>query len=322
MQTISAPQISERLVTEESNGASNLTPRAKQIRKLIKLIKLSFRSAGQAPATTIDFYRIGKILGKGAFGKVNLAVHKLTQCLCAVKSINKQFFSDESQTKKVMQEVVMLKKTRHKNIVRLYEYFETEKHILFVIEVCAGGDLLNYVRRRRRLKEDLAKCLFKQIIESLAYCHSKNILHRDIKLDNILLDANGQVKLCDFGVGKIVKKDEKMTEQCGTPAYIAPEILRDQGYYGFAVDIWSSGVVLFAMLYRTVPFKANNMTELQQIIMRADYKLKDDISLEARDLLKGLLEPDPENRLAVAEILSHPWMLDVLDPSEVELFTD
>jgi len=322
MQTISAPQISERLVTEESNGASNLTPRAKQIRKLIKLIKLSFRSAGQAPATTIDFYRIGKILGKGAFGKVNLAVHKLTQCLCAVKSINKQFFSDESQTKKVMQEVVMLKKTRHKNIVRLYEYFETEKHILFVIEVCAGGDLLNYVRRRRRLKEDLAKCLFKQIIESLAYCHSKNILHRDIKLDNILLDANGQVKLCDFGVGKIVKKDEKMTEQCGTPAYIAPEILRDQGYYGFAVDIWSSGVVLFAMLYGTVPFKANNMTELQQIIMRADYKLKDDISLEARDLLKGLLEPDPENRLAVAEILSHPWMLDVLDPSEVELFTD
>ena len=157
----------------------------------------------------------------------------------------------------------MLKKTRHKNIVRLYEYFETEKHILFVIEVCAGGDLLNYVRRRRRLKEDLAKCLFKQIIESLAYCHSKNILHRDIKLDNILLDANGQVKLCDFGVGKIVKKGEKMTEQCGTPAYIAPEILRDQGYFGFAVDIWSSGVVLFAMLYGTVPFKANNMTELQ-----------------------------------------------------------
>ena len=87
-----------------------------------------------------------------------------------------------------MQEVVMLKRTRHKNIVRLFEYFETEKYRLFVIEVCAGGDLLNYVRRRRRLKEDLAKYLFKQIIESLAYCHSKSILHRDIKLDNILLD--------------------------------------------------------------------------------------------------------------------------------------
>lgn len=137
-----------------------------------------------------------------------------------------------------------------------------------------------------------------------------------------MLDANGQVKLCDFGVGKIVKKGEKMTEQCGTPAYIAPEILRDKGYFGFAVDIWSSGVVLFAMLYGTVPFKANNMTELQQIIMKADYKLKEDISVDARELLKGLLEPDPENRLTVAEILSHPWMRDVLDASEVELFTE
>lgn len=137
-----------------------------------------------------------------------------------------------------------------------------------------------------------------------------------------MLDANGQVKLCDFGVGKIVKRGEKMTEQCGTPAYIAPEILRDKGYFGFAVDIWSSGVVLFAMLYGTVPFKANNMTELQQIIMKADYKLKEDISDDARELLKGLLEPDPENRLTVAEILSHSWMRDVLDASEVELFTE
>ena len=113
-----------------------------------------------------------------------------------------------------------------------------------------------------------------------------------------------------------------MTEQCGTPAYIAPEILRDKGYYGFAVDIWSSGVVLFAMLYGTVPCKANNMTELQQIIMKADYKLKDDISTEARDLLTGLLDPEPESRSTVADILSHPWMQDVLDPSEVELFTE
>jgi serine/threonine protein kinase len=112
----------------------------------------------------------------------------------------------------VMQEVLLLRRLKHINIVRLFEYFETDKYLLFVIELCQGGDLLNYVRRRRRLKEDVAKCLFKQLIESLAYCHSKNILHRDIKLDNILLDANGQVKICDFGVGKIVRKGERMTE--------------------------------------------------------------------------------------------------------------
>ncbi len=143
------------------------------INKLIKHIKRSFKSSGQPPNTTVDFYRIGKVLGKGAFGKVNLALHKLTQRFAAVKSINKQYLSEETQTKKVMQEVVILKRTRHRNVVRLYEFFETQKHILFVIELCAGGDLLNYVRKRRRLKEDVAKFIFKQIVEGLGYCHTK-----------------------------------------------------------------------------------------------------------------------------------------------------
>ena len=133
----------------------------------MKHIRLSFKQTGLAPSTTVDFYRIGKVLGKGAFGKVNLALHKLTQKFAAIKSINKQYLSEESQTKKVMQEVVILKKTRHKNIVRLYEFFETQKHILFVMEICGGGDLLNYVRKRRKLKEDVAKSIFKQLIEGL-----------------------------------------------------------------------------------------------------------------------------------------------------------
>ena len=181
--------------------------------------------------------------------------------------------------------MVILKRTRHRNIVRLYEFFETQKHILFVFELCAGGDLLNYVRRRRRLKEEVAKVIFKQIIEGLQYCHAKSIVHRDIKLDNILLDVHGEVKICDFGISKIVRSGEIMTEQCGTPAYIAPEILRDKGYEGFQCDVWSAGVVLFAMLYGTVPFKANNMSELQSLILKAKYTLKDDVSEEARSLL-------------------------------------
>jgi serine/threonine protein kinase len=191
--------------------------------------------------------------------------------MVAIKSINKSYFNEESQSTKVKQEVVILKQTRHRNIVKLYEYFETQKHILLVTEICAGGDLLNYVRKRRQLKEDVAKSLFKQIIEGIGYCHSKNILHRDIKLDNILLAWNGEVKIGDFGVSKVVKKGEVMNEQCGTPAYIAPEILLDRGYSGFGADIWSAGVVLFAMLYGTVPFKANNMQELQKIIIKAQY---------------------------------------------------
>jgi 5'-AMP-activated protein kinase catalytic alpha subunit len=130
-------------------------------------------------------------------------------------------------------------------------------------------------------------------------------------LDNILLDSEGEVKICDFGVSKIVKKGEIMTEQCGTPAYIAPEILKDKGYTGFQVDIWSSGVVLYAMLYGTVPFKANNMSELQKLILKAKYTLKDEITEEAKDLLTLLLEVDPEKRIKIPEILAHKWLVGV-----------
>ena len=141
-------------------------------------------------------------------------------------------------------------------------------------------------RKRRKLKEDIAKFLFKQIIEGLGYIHSKSILHRDIKLDNILLDGLGRVKIADFGVSKLVQRGEVMREQCGTPAYIAPEIIRDQGYTGFKADLWSAGVVLFAMLYGTVPFKANNMQELHKLILKAKYNLKDEITDEAKSLLR------------------------------------
>ena len=128
-------------------------------------------------------------MGKGAFGKVNLAIHRLSNKFVALKSINKQFMSLESSKRKVMQEFNMLRRTRHFNIVRLYESFETSQHIVFVMEVCGGGDLLTYVRRRRKLKEDIARHLFQQIITGVQYCHKKNVLHRDIKLDNILLTS-------------------------------------------------------------------------------------------------------------------------------------
>lgn len=155
--------------------------------------------------TTSDFYKIGKVMGKGAFGKVNLAIHRLSGKFVALKSINKTFLSEEASKRKVMQEFNILQRTRHRNIVRLYESFETQQHIVFVMEVCGAGDLLTYVRKRRRLREDVAKHLFKQVVDGLRYCHSRGILHRDIKLDNILLTSGGDIKVCDFGVSKLVK---------------------------------------------------------------------------------------------------------------------
>lgn len=152
------------------------------------------------------------MLGRGAFGKVSLGMHKITDKLVAVKSINKEFLEEEKSRRKVTKEVAILKKINQPNIVKLYETFESSKHFLIVMEMCSGGDLLNYVRKRRKLAEDVAKFFFRQLIESLAYCHKKGVVHRDIKLDNILLDHHGRLKLCDFGVSRVIKKGEILKE--------------------------------------------------------------------------------------------------------------
>jgi serine/threonine protein kinase len=165
------------------------------------------------------------------------------------------------------------------------------------MEVCGGGDLLTYVRKRRKLKEDVAKFLFTQIITGVRYINSKSVLHRDIKLDNILLTSQGDVKICDFGVSKIVEPGEIVTEQCGTPAYIAPEVFENRGYEGYASDIWSAGVVLYAMLYGAVPFKASNMSELHKQVVKCKPSYKNEISEQAIGLLQGMLEKDPKKRL-------------------------
>lgn len=141
------------------------------------------------------------------------------------------------------------------------------------------------MRKRRKLAEPTAKIAFKQILDAVSFCHSKNIVHRDIKLDNILLDEYGNIKLCDFGVSKRMPKDGKFRERCGTPAYIAPEILNETGYDGKTADIWSMGVVLYAMLYGNFPFKAENVKDLEKLIIAGDYTLPKEISDESRNLL-------------------------------------
>ena len=146
---------------------------------------------------------------------------------------------------------------------------------------------------------------------TLQYIHNHNIVHRDIKLDNILIDLDNNIKICDFGVSKIIKNNEPMIEQCGTPAYIAPEILLNKGYEGYGVDVWSAGVVLYAMLSGTVPFKGNNIKELHDLIVRGEYAPIKEISKEATHLIKNILEVDPKKRICTKDILVHPWLIDV-----------
>ncbi len=280
----------------------------------IRSESIGFHEIGSAPQTSIWFYKIGRTLGKGAFGKVCLGVHKLSGRMVAVKAISKKVMESEASRSKVLREVAIWGQLAHPNIIRLLETFESEKHLLYIEELCAGGDLLTYVRKRRRLTENVAKCVLHQILDALQYCHLKGILHRDIKLDNVLLDSAGTVKVCDFGVSKAVFAGERLVEQCGTPAYIAPEMLTGAGYEGFAGDVWSAGIVLYAMLYGTVPFKGKSVEELTNFIIHGDFEARDDVSAEARDLLRKMLEKDPTRRVTISAVLVHPWFAGY-DPS-------
>ena len=286
-------------------------------------IKEYFNKNGIYPSTKIKFYKYGRLLGKGAFGKVNLSLHVLTGRLVAIKSINKSKIISERQKSKIKIETSIMKTLSSSNhIVKLYETYETEKHICIVMEYICAGDLLSYIRKRSKLTEPIAKYIFKQIILAIQYIHNNNIVHRDIKLDNILIDLDNKIKICDFGVSKRINSNDIIFEQCGTPTYIAPEILKNKGYEGFKVDIWSSGVVLYAMLSGTVPFKGNNINDLNNVIMKGDYNNINDISNEANHLLKCILEVDPKKRISINDILSHPWLINVDIDCNYNLFTN
>ena len=219
-----------------------------------------------------------------------------------------------------------MKSLKHNSIVRILETIETSNYILIIMENVNGGDLLSFVKKRTKLNEKTAKIIFKQLIISLKYIHSKGIIHRDIKLDNILIDLHNNIKICDFGVGKNYQNNEKFMDQCGTPAYIAPEILQNEGYEGPPVDIWSAGVVLYAMLSGNVPFKGNNIKDLQYNIISGNFHMINDISNDAQNIIMRLLNVDPNKRITIDEILCHPWIVSLDqcnfdDDGKISLFT-
>jgi serine/threonine protein kinase len=258
------------------------------------------------------------VIGKGAFGIATLGIHKLTGKHVAIKTIKKSYIKDEYSRRKVFQEIFILKKIRHSNIIRLLEVFETPKHILLVMEYANGGDLLHFVRNVGKLPEYDTKHIFRQILYGLAHCHCRSVMHRDIKLDNILLDKNSNFKICDFGIAKIIGRGVKVREQCGTPAYLAPEIMNEDGYETFLPDFWSLGVLLYAMLFGTVPFKANNMEELHMLIQKGEFTFPEEASEEAKSLISGLIRVDPKQRLTIPKILNHPWLKEISEESDTE----
>ena len=223
-----------------------------------------------------------------------------------------------------MTEIDTLSNFHHPFINQILDNFETDTHIFIVMEyVC--GDLLGFIRKRAKLSESVSKIIFKQLIEGLKYIHKKHFVHRDIKLDNILIDLTNTIKICDFGVSKhFDDKNEIMFDHCGTPAYIAPEIFEHTGYKGPACDIWSAGVTLYYMLAGEQPFKAGSISELEKIIKAGEFKEIEGVSKEANNLLSKILQVNPKARLSLDEILNHKWLdkVDLSQRHKLNLFTE
>ena len=275
---------------------------------LSKYIKEYYKQNLCYPNTDLSFYKYGRIIGRGAFGKVNIGLNILTGRIVAIKSFNKKNIINESAKKKILYETNLMRGLFHPSVTKILETFESEKYMLIIMEYISGGNLQSFVKKRRKLCEKTAKILFRQIIQGIKYIHSRGIVHRDIKLENILLDLNNIVKICDFGVGRLIKPNTILKDQCGTPVYMAPEIIKGEGYHGFPVDIWSAGVALYIMLSGNLPFNKDKEHDLEYSILNYDIKEIKDVSPEANNLLKNILMKDPNKRYTENQILEHPWM--------------
>ena len=281
-----------------------------ELEKLSTFIKKYYAENDCYPESGIEFYLFGREIGHGAFGKVNLCLHIASGHLVAMKTFVKKDLKYKETKEKLRNEVEVLSKLHHPFINQILDSFETDTHFFIVMEyVC--GDLLSFIRKRNKLNENAAKIIFKQIIEGLKYIHKKKIIHRDIKLDNLLIDLSNTIKICDFGVSRKIEKGNVIYERCGTPAYIAPEIYAKIGYEGCQCDIWSAGITLYYILSGTLPFRGSNIHELEKAVLKGDYEKIKDVSYEANDIIKGMLKIDPKKRLTIDEILKHPWLVNV-----------
>lgn len=266
-----------------------------------------------ADSSHYDNYIIGKRIGQGAYAVVRAGINNWTSNKVAIKIYDKTKLQDSQRRKGVRREIKILERIRHQNIIELYEAFDTKKQVFLVMENVSGGSLHSLLKSRpnRQLKDSEAKSLFLQVASAVKYCHSKNITHRDIKLENILLDEKRKnVKLIDFGFSTWIPNDKKIKMFWGTPSYMAPEIVSKQEFCGPPADIWALGVLLYALLCGKFPFKGKTDEELYSKINNCSLDIPQHVSFAARWLLERMMTVNADHRITASEIWRDSWLVD------------
>ncbi|XP_047449956.1 MAP/microtubule affinity-regulating kinase 4 isoform X1 [Mugil cephalus] len=276
----------------------------------------------------IGNYRLLKTIGKGNFAKVKLARHILTGREVAIKIIDKTQLNPTS-LQKLFREVRIMKTLNHPNIVQLFEVIETEKTLYLIMEYASGGEVFDYLVAHGRMKEKEARAKFRQIVSAVHYCHQKNIVHRDLKAENLLLDADSNIKIADFGFSNEFTAGSKLDTFCGSPPYAAPELFQGKKYDGPEVDIWSLGVILYTLVSGSLPFDGQNLKELRERVLRGKYRVPFYMSTDCEGILRRFLVLNPTKRCSLEQIMKDKWINVGYDSDElkphiepVEDFTD
>ena len=268
--------------------------------------------------TTMNMYDVMKSIGKGSFGNVYHAKQILTGLDVAIKSVNKRGLNIfDEDAKKVQNEIKILKTvSKLDRVVNFYELVETKDNYFLVMQYCGGGDLLNFLKQKGVMKENDARQIVFDVAFALKQLHAANIIHRDVKLDNIMIDKLGRGVLGDLGISKQLADREILYDDCGTPAYLSPEILKKCGYHGFGADVWALGITVYALIFGRVPFKSSNSADLYQIVLNQPltFPAQPDVSEDFKDLLSLMLVKNESSRISVEGLLLHPWLKGVSLP--------
>ncbi|XP_053742688.1 serine/threonine-protein kinase BRSK2 isoform X1 [Synchiropus splendidus] len=265
-------------------------------------------NSGAQHANYVGPYRLEKTLGKGQTGLVKLGVHCVTCQKVAIKIVNREKLS-ESVLMKVEREIAILKLIEHPHVLKLHDVYENKKYLYLVLEHVSGGELFDYLVKKGRLTPKEARKFFRQIMSALDFCHSHSICHRDLKPENLLLDEKNNIRIADFGMASLQVGDSLLETSCGSPHYACPEVIRGEKYDGRKADVWSCGVILFALLVGALPFDDDNLRNLLEKVKLGVFHMPHFIPPDCQNLLRGMIEVDASKRLTLEKIQKHTWYI-------------